>query len=71
MAEYHFKVLLVGDFKVGKSAILVRFCGDIFNETHISSTGANFREKKIKVAGGFINLQIWDSTAEVIFLVRC
>ena len=33
------KVLLVGDSKVGKTALINRFCDDIFSKEHIATIG--------------------------------
>jgi len=52
-----FKILIIGDSNVGKSAILSRYCYDIFSITLQPTIGIDFGLKKIKD----IKLQIWDT----------
>lgn len=62
-----FKVLLVGDSSVGKSAIMMRFTDDNFFDGHVSTIGADFKTKKVTVSGKKIALQLWDTAGQERF----
>lgn len=42
-----FKVVIVGQAAVGKTALMVRYFDSIFNDRYTSSVGIDFKEKKI------------------------
>lgn len=60
MAEPTFKVVLVGDAKVGKSSILSRWIHDVFYETYESTVSPEFSSKAVRVDGQVYRLQVWD-----------
>lgn len=59
-----FKVILIGDSGVGKTAIIGRFSEDEFRENHISTIGVDFRYKHVEVDGGVVRLQVWDTAGQ-------
>ena len=62
------KVVVVGDSGVGKTALLLRFVSDTYNDMQASGTiGGTFLAKKILVDGNFINLKIWDTAGQERF----
>jgi len=65
--NYTFKVVLLGEGKVGKSSILLRFVHDQFNKNHLSTVQASFMNKKINFDNKRINLNIWDTAGQEIF----
>ena len=60
-----FKLLLIGDSSVGKTAIILRFSDDAFSPTFISTIGIDFRIKTVELQGKKIKLQIWDTAGQV------
>ena len=66
--DFLFKLLLIGDSSVGKTAILLRFSDDSFSPNFISTIGIDFRIKTIEIRGKKIKLQIWDTAGQVCFL---
>ncbi|MHA2224998.1 MAG: Rab family GTPase [Candidatus Hodarchaeales archaeon] len=64
--QYNFlaKVLLLGEFRVGKSSMVLRFVEDRFPGDYIATIGANFLVKSIDIPtdDGIkrCGLQIWD-----------
>ena len=71
--DYLFKLLLIGDSSVGKTAILLRFADDSFSPNFISTIGIDFRIKTIEIRGKKIKLQIWDTAGQVMIIrnIRC
>ena len=60
-----YKILLLGDSAVGKSCLLLRFCDNSFQETHLTTIGLDFRLKTIDLEDGKkIKVQIWDTAGQ-------
>ena len=60
-----YKILLLGDSSVGKSCLLLRYCEDSFQESHLTTIGLDFRLKKITLDDNRkIKVQIWDTAGE-------
>ena len=66
--DYLFKLLLIGDSSVGKTAILLRFADDSFSPNFISTIGIDFRIKTVEIRGKKIKLQIWDTAGQVMII---
>ena len=65
--EYYrlYKILLLGDCAVGKSCLLLRYCENSFQESHLSTIGLDFRLKTINLENNRkIRIQIWDTAGE-------
>lgn len=54
------KVLLVGNFGVGKTSLIRRFVLNEFSEEYISSIGVRVSSKKVKADEDDVKLLIWD-----------
>lgn len=54
--DYLFKVIILGDSGVGKTAVLNRFTDGDFRETDVSTIGVDFKIKIIDVEGKRIKL---------------
>jgi Ras-related protein Rab-1A len=65
--DFLFKILLLGDSGAGKSAILNRYCDEIFTDGYISTIGVDFKIKTIEIDGLIIKLQIWDTAGQERF----
>lgn len=66
--DYLFKILLVGDSGVGKSALLNRFVLHQFQDDYISTIGIDFHIKTICLDNGVrVKLQLWDTAGQVRF----
>lgn len=65
--DYLFKIIIVGDYAVGKSAIMIRFCEDRFEEHHKDTIGADFTNKVVEVSGYKIKMQVWDTASQKRF----
>ena len=65
--EYYrlYKILLLGDCAVGKSCLLLRYCENSFQESHLATIGLDFRLKTITLENNRkIRIQIWDTAGE-------
>lgn len=59
------KVLLIGDAGVGKSALIVRYCDDYFNENESKSTvGVDLKVKLVSVDNKFFKTVLWDTAGQ-------
>ncbi|KAJ5080287.1 ras-related protein rabd2a-like [Anaeramoeba ignava] len=65
--DYLFKILLVGNFNVGKSCILLRFTDDTFSEVYLSTIGVDFKIRTIEREGKHVKMQIWDTAGQERF----
>lgn len=45
--DYMYKVLIVGNSGVGKTAFLVRYCDDTFSSTFVATVGIDFKVKSL------------------------
>ena len=60
-----YKILLLGDSAVGKSCLLLRYCENSFQESHLTTIGLDFRLKTINLEDKRkIKVQIWDTAGE-------
>ncbi|CAF1152925.1 unnamed protein product [Rotaria sordida] len=62
-----FKILLIGDSEVGKTALLTRLTDDTFTESFISTIGVDFKIHWIKNDEQTNKLQIWDISGQERF----
>ncbi|CAD8163565.1 unnamed protein product [Paramecium octaurelia] len=65
--DYLFKLVIIGNSGVGKSALLLRFADDTFSENYITTIGVDFRFKTLKVDNKGLKLQIWDTAGQERF----
>eukprot|EP01084_Bolivina_argentea_P034712 64282_1 len=57
---YCYKLTLIGDSRVGKTSIMIRFADAVFNESYIRTIGVDFRFRTIIIDDVTVKLQIWD-----------
>ena len=61
---YRFKVIFVGDARVGKTTIISRIMDNPFNDAYEPSIGVDFMSKNITFRGTNIKLQMWDTAGQ-------
>ena len=59
-----FKVVLIGDMKVGKTNIVSRYIKNEFNKDSISTIGVEFGSKELVIEGHNVKVQIWDTAGQ-------
>ena len=67
MVSYIFRYIIIGDSYVGKSCILQKYIGNIFNQTQEATIGIDFGSKIININNLLIKLQIWDTAGQENF----
>ena len=65
--DFLFKILLIGNSGVGKSALIMRFADDIFHTSFASTIGVDFKLRTVEIDGQKIKLQIWDTAGQERF----
>lgn len=60
--DYLVKVLLVGDERVGKSGLILRFAEDSFTENYISTIGVDFKIASIEIDDA--KAKVWKESFE-------
>ncbi len=66
-SKYVFKVILVGDGRVGKTSLLLRFTENRFSAEYKKTLGTDFAVKNVIVNGEEVKLQIWDLGGQELF----
>jgi len=64
--EFNTKVILCGDYQVGKTSLIRRFVENSFQENYISTIGVEIHKKVVDVSSGtLINFLIWDIGGQI------
>ncbi|MHA1784967.1 MAG: GTP-binding protein [Candidatus Helarchaeota archaeon] len=62
-----YKLVLLGDGAVGKTAIGTRFCKGLFQSNYKMTIGADFFVKSLKFGNTNVKMQIWDVAGQARF----
>lgn len=66
--DFLFKILLIGDSGVGKTCLLLKYTDDVFQTSHISTIGVDFRIKTMRLEDSKVaKLQMWDTAGQERF----
>ena len=64
--EFNTKLILCGDYQVGKTSLIKRFVDDSFQENYISTIGVEIHKKVEEISSGtIINFLIWDIGGQI------
>lgn len=58
--EYKWKVVMLGDFAVGKTSLVRRFVYDEFSDSYLTTVGVKVTKKEILIEKDNITLLLWD-----------
>ena len=61
---FRFKIMMLGDAGVGKTALTRRFARNEFDFDYITTLGIDFMEKIVDVDGVKVKLQVWDTAGQ-------
>ena len=68
MGDKTFNILLLGDSKVGKTSLIMRFSDNVYNPVHITTIGIDFKIKTVTLSNEKqIKLKIWDTAGQERF----
>ncbi len=60
-AAYKLKIVLLGDFAVGKTSLIRRFVFDEFNDSYLTTIGVKVTRKEVDIKDrGRTDLLLWD-----------
>lgn len=59
--DFVFKVMIVGDIRVGKSSILQRFKDSTFTKHHLPTVSIEHTDKTFSLDSNLVKLQFWDA----------
>lgn len=62
-----YKVLMLGDSGVGKTAMIRNLMGEDFNPNHFTTVGIDFVKRTFEIDGARVQLQIWDTAGQERF----
>ena len=65
--EPHYKVCMLGDSGVGKTALVTRIAEGIFTETHVPTVGSQFIALPLEVDKRKITLELWDTAGQEVY----
>ncbi|MHA1893223.1 MAG: Rab family GTPase [Candidatus Helarchaeota archaeon] len=66
--EYKKKVVLIGSFSVGKTALIHKFVENRFISDYKATIGVNLMSKKMEIENGvLVNFSIWDIAGQIAF----
>jgi Ras-related protein Rab-21 len=67
MSGLRFKIVLLGEGRVGKTSILLRYTKGEFNDRQVSTLQASYLDKKIMIEGSSVQLSVWDTAGQERF----
>mmetsp|Transcript_43840 Transcript_43840/g.72420 ORF Transcript_43840/g.72420 Transcript_43840/m.72420 type:complete len:204 (+) Transcript_43840:37-648(+) len=65
--DHLFKLVVVGDSGVGKSALIKRFVSGDFSGDYTATVGVDFGIKTLEVDGKMVKTQLWDTAGQERF----
>ena len=65
--EISLKLLIIGDSRVGKTSLLLKYVDHVFPEDHIATIGVEYKDKYVNKGDYNIRLQIWDTAGQERF----
>ncbi|KAL3701955.1 hypothetical protein R1sor_019977 [Riccia sorocarpa] len=62
-----FKLVLLGDGRVGKTSMVLRYVNNVFSEKQTATIQASYLTKRVDVDGQTVTLAIWDTAGQERF----
>lgn len=66
-APLQIKLVLLGDGRVGKTSLTLRYVNNVFSEKQTATIQASYLTKRVTVDGQAVNLCIWDTAGQERF----
>ena len=58
------KICMLGGFGVGKTSLVSRYVHSLFSDKYLTTVGVKIEKKTVAIAGGQVDLIIWDIYGE-------
>ncbi|MFX1376529.1 MAG: Rab family GTPase [Promethearchaeota archaeon] len=66
IGKFSTKLIVVGDYKVGKTSLIMRFVQNLFQESYHSTIGVEISKKEMELSEDtIINFAIWDIGGQI------
>lgn len=65
--KYIFKIIVCGDWAVGKTSLVRRFATNTFTEDYLTTIAMDVTNKELVVDGFNVNLALWDTSGQERF----
>jgi Ras-related protein Rab-21 len=66
--KQQFKVVLLGEGRVGKTSILLRYTRGEYDDRQVSTIQASYLDKNLIIGNQNVQLNIWDTAGQVFDL---
>jgi small GTP-binding protein len=63
----HYKVVMLGDSGVGKTAVVNRISEGTFNDLHVATVGSQYVGLPLETRKGKITLELWDTAGQEVY----
>jgi small GTP-binding protein len=63
----HYKVVMLGDSGVGKTALVNRISEGAFSESHVPTVGSQFIALPLEVGSKKMTLELWDTAGQEVY----
>lgn len=67
MSVDRFKVVLLGEGRVGKTSILLRYTKGEYSDRQVSTLQASYLDKRVLIGNSTVQLSIWDTAGQERF----
>jgi len=67
MSGKQFKVVLLGEGRVGKTSLVLRYTQNQFDETQPSTVQASYQTKRLNLDGQSVTIAVWDTAGQERF----
>ena len=67
MASLNSKIVTLGEGRVGKTSLTLKFVNGTFHANEISTVNANYLSKLVHIDNGAVQLNIWDTAGQERF----
>ena len=65
--DLKYKIMVIGESKVGKTSLIKRYTKDEFGGVYLTTVGVDFQDKIIEIENKKVRLQVWDSAGQERF----
>ena len=65
--DLKFKIIVIGESRVGKTSLIKRYTKDQFGGVYLTTVGIDFQNKTIEIEDKKVKLQVWDTAGQERF----